>query len=261
MLFTFRSFALIGLILSTLLPLPCMAITQVKVGGYSFEPFVSHHNGHTSGLALDLIKLLNASQQQFKFEFVLTSPKRRYLDFDNKRFDVILFENKEWGWQQKDIEASQVFLTGGEVYITFKTPEKTQAYFDHIGNQSIAAMLGYHYGFAMFDSDEVNLKQKFSITLLNKQNTIINQVIAQMVDIGVVTNSHLQKQFKRNPQLKKQLLVSEKLDQVYNHTILVRKNSPVAIAEINTLLNQLNNSKKLTQLFSQYGLNPSTNRP
>lgn len=250
-LFTFASIAL-----SLTLSAHCIAVTQVKVGGYSFEPFVSHHNGQTSGLALDLIKLLNESQQDFHFEFVLTSPKRRYLDFDNNRFDVIFFENKDWGWQQKEIDSSQIFLTDGEVYITFKTPEKNQMYFNTITNQSIAGMLGYHYGFAKFDSNEVNLKQQFNITLVNKQNTIINQVLAQKVEIGLVTSSYLQRQFKVNPQLKRQLLVSDKLDQVYNHTILVRKKSALSVSQINGLLSMLRNSKRLSDLFSQYGLSP-----
>ena len=251
-----RAFIHIFALFSLVIAVPCAAITEVKVGGYSFEPFVNHHNGETSGLALDLIDLLNQSQQQFKFQFVLTSPKRRYLDFKQNRFDIILFENKAWGWQDKPIDASQVFLTGGEVYITANTPEKNQQYFENIANLSIAAMLGYHYGFAKFDANESNLKQQFNISLLTKQSTIINQVIAKKVSIGVVTNSYLQNQIKQNPALNQQILVSDKLDQTYSHTILVRKNSDISVGQINSLLTMLTKNRKLAKLFTQYGLNP-----
>jgi len=136
----------------------------ITVGGYIFPPFVEKKDNQYTGITIDLISEMNSFQNKFKFQFIPTASKRRYSYFDKGKFDLIMFEDISWGWKYKDIVASQVILTGGgEVYITKADLSKDQSYFNNLKHKSIAVILGYHYGFANFNSDETFLKDNFKI--------------------------------------------------------------------------------------------------
>ena len=229
----------------------------VKVGGYLFEPFVEGQSSSHNGLTLDLIKLLNQQQSDYEFQFVPTSPKRRYIDFERHLFDVMFFESKVWGWQKTAIEASNVFLKGGEVYIANRDQAENEAYFEELTSKKLVGILGFHYGFAKFNSSEKELKKKFDITLVNSPKTIINQILGKKAEVGVVTISYLKKQLKAHPEYKAKLLISKKLDQEYHHTILVRKNfSKPSIEEMNSLLAKITKNGSLKKLLKNYGITP-----
>ena len=227
----------------------------VIVGGYPFPPFVESTDGMFEGLTLDLIKEFNKFQKQYRFSFHPTSPKRRYSDFDKGMFDMLFFESIQWGWQEKDITASRVFLKGGEVYITRASPEKDQRYFESFTGKSLIGYLGYHYGFANFNSDETNLRKNFDITLSNSHKRNIQMILKKRIDIGIVTISYLNRYLMNHPENKNQLLISSKLDQVYHHTILIRKNNTPDVHEINRLLDEMKKAHVLSDLFRKYGLN------
>jgi len=228
---------------------------EIRVGGYLFEPFLSTKGVAPKGLTADLIALFNQHQTKYHFKLVLTSPKRRYMDFERHLFDVMFFESIHWGWENKSVVASKVFLNGGEVYIALQKKGRTQQFFDRLNEKSISGILGYHYGFANFVSDESILKKRFQISLVNSPKTVINQVLAEKVEIGVITESFLNKELMSNTDMGKKLLVSEKYDQVYHHTILLRKNLvDLDIEAINRLLNSMESNGALGALFKKYGL-------
>ncbi len=230
---------------------------DINVGGYHFPPFVEVEDGKPRGLSLGIIKLLNKQQSKYKFHFVLTSPKRRYVDFKRKRFDIILFEHISWGWRKHPIITSLPLLDDGELYITKMHSHKTNSYFNDIRSKRITAMLGYHYGFANNNSSPKYLNEHFSINLVNHFDTMINQVINNKTDIGVITQSYLKYQFLKTPELKKNILISKQFDQRYTHQILLRKNSRISKTELNQLFQQLEDNGKLEALFQQYGLSHS----
>jgi len=227
---------------------------EIKVGGYLFAPFIQTKQKQPTGLTPDLIELLNTQQTEFNFVLVSTSPKRRYIDFERNVFDAIFFENKNWGWQDKPILPSKVFLSGGEVYITLNSQFKDQSFFSDLKEKSLLGILGYHYGFAQFNSDEAWLKHHFKIELVNYPSTLINQILAKKAQIGVITESYLYNRFKLNPSLKPKILISNKRDQEYKHTILVRENSPLTIEKINSLLEKIKQNGELKLLLKNYGL-------
>ncbi len=227
----------------------------VKVGGYAFPPFVElSDNKKPSGITLDLIKKMNTFQQKYRFEFVLTSPKRRYQSFENGMYDLIFFESMVWGWQGKNVAASKVFLQGGEVYITKKTPEKNQFYFNDFKGKSMAGILGYHYQFADFNSDRTFLESRYNMKLFNRHSAIFKPIITGRIDIAVVTLSYLKNYLKTHPEIKDQIMISKKYDQIYNHTVLVRQNANPSVHDINHLLDEMGQQGLLKALWERYGI-------
>jgi ABC-type amino acid transport substrate-binding protein len=236
----------------------------IKVGGYPFEPFV-HIDGtmKAQGLTLELISLLNKSQTQYRFEFVATTARRRYRDFQEGHFDMMFFENPNWEWLKRGlpVEATHTFLEGGEVYIALNKSGRDQRYFNNFQGKRMAGMRGYHYGFAGFNANPTYLREKYNITLLDKNIDSIRLVLRDRVDIAVVTKIFLSKYLKENSDAQQQLLVSERLDQTYAHRILVRRYSAPNAKYIGKIIRKLEgemnaDSRKgpLVELWRRWGV-------
>jgi len=229
--------------------------TAIKVGGYAFAPFVMvDANNQSSGISLDIIKALNEVQSKYDFKFVLTSPKRRYQSFDSGHFDMMLFESKDWGWKSFPAVFSNVYLNGGEVYIAKKINNRSQDYFDSLKNKRMVVMRGYHYKFANFNADEATLRKKYKSVIVNSNKAIIDLILTNRGDVGVVTKSFLNQCFLKDQSMKEKLLISKKYDQKYNHTVLLREKSLIKLAEVNNLLDELKEKGHLAKIWKKYGI-------
>lgn len=233
--------------------LPAHAQQIVKVGGYDFPPFIDKEKGATS-LTLDLIGALNAFQSKYIFELVHTSSKRRFVDFDEKKYDLIFFESIAWGWQGKEVDESRVIMRGGAVYITRAEKGKDQRYFDDFKGKSIWGILGYHYGFANFNSNEEFLKKNFNAHMITSQGGLIEAAAKGRADISVVVREYLQVYLTKHPELRNKILVSKKFDAVNLYTILIRKGTKPDVAEMNQLLSDMENAGVLKKLWGKYNL-------
>ncbi len=232
---------------------PAIAQKVVKVGGYEFPPFVDRSAGGTS-LTFDLIAALNAFQKKYDFQFVDTSSKRRFIHFDEKRYDLIFFEAVDWGWQDREIEASKVIMQGGAVYITRAGNDKDQRYFEDFRGKSIWGILGYHYGFANFNADRDFLKKNFNAHMITSHAGLIEAAAAGRADISVVVNEYLQIYLLKHPEVRRKILISRKFDAVNAYTILARKGTSPDAAELNKLLSDMEQAGVLDRLWGKYNL-------
>lgn len=231
------------------------AESRVNVGGYIFPPFVEESDdGLVSGITIDMLEALNLIQDKYKFHFVLTSPRRRYQSFKHNSFDMLFFEDIQWEWEQHSIEATQVFLTGGEVFIALKENVKAKDYFNQLNDKSIAGVLGYHYQFAQFNSDPDYLKSKLNIYLSSDIDRNIQLVLKGRIDVAIVTKSYLNKFLLENSAVRSKLAISKKLDQEYHHTILVRKGTIPGVVEMNALIDKLIETGEFTKILNKYGI-------
>ncbi|CAA7612250.1 ABC-type amino acid transport/signal transduction systems, periplasmic component/domain [Candidatus Terasakiella magnetica] len=236
---------------------PVLARQVVKVGGYEFAPFVERSaGGPVSGLTLAFIEALNRHQDRFAFEFVLTSPNRRYADFEARKFDVMFFESPDWGWQAHTtpVDASRVFLTGGEQYIALAKPGRGQDYFRDFGRKRMVGMLGYHYGFAKFEADPVTLARTYRMTLVNDTAASIELILKERGDVAVVTDAYLKRYLRQHPDAASRLLISQHFDQPYSHRILVRPDGAISAGEVNTLLDAMEADGTLSGLWRASGI-------
>ncbi len=140
------------------------------------------------------------------------------------------------------------------IYITKYHHSKDQSYFDNFNNKSLAVILGYHYGFANYNADEDFLQKNFKIQFNTNHKGNIIKVLFERVDIAVVTLSYLKMYLKKNPDKKSKLLISNKFDQHYNHTILLRKNYKISKREMDELLTKMEKAGILARLWEKYGI-------
>ncbi|MCK9225727.1 MAG: transporter substrate-binding domain-containing protein [Candidatus Muirbacterium halophilum] len=227
----------------------------VKVGGYIFPPFIEmSKTGEVVGLTCDIIDGMNNIQKKYQFEFVLTSSKNRYKDMFLGKYDIIFFENILWEWSDYAVQASKVFLKGGEVYITNAEDGKNQIYFNNLDGKLLLGVSGYHYQFADFITDENYLKSNYNARMTKSHSDNILSVVNKKADIAIVTKSFILKYLHDNPEISLRILVSEKFDQEYNHTIIVKDNSSISVEEIDKILDDLKSSDIMEDILKKYGL-------
>lgn len=231
--------------------MPAGSTELVKVGAYPFLPFVDK----SGGLTADLLQAMNTFQTDYRFQLVNTSPNRRYRDMADGTFNVIFFENIKWGWDARLVDASKVFLQGdGEVYVALKQPGRGQEYFKTLEDKHILGVTGYHYGFADFEADPSVLAHKFHMTFSPDNEVSLRNLLAERGDVAVITKSYLNSYQAKDPQALSKLLVSDRLDQIYAHTVLVKKGSKPTAQDIEALLDKMEAAGVLKKLWARYGL-------
>jgi len=165
---------------------------------------------------------------------VLTTPIRRFKDYQQGLFDAVFFEDPNWGWLQGNhiISNSPVMATDSEVFIALKQFAKSQAWFDNLDDKTLIGILGYHYQLANFENNLSILENEYKMTLLSSHKKSIELVLKKRSDMAIVTRSYLNQYLNKYPQSKKKLLISERVAQTYKHQLLIR---PTQQLDINTL--------------------------
>ncbi|WP_404339963.1 PhnD/SsuA/transferrin family substrate-binding protein [Pseudoalteromonas mariniglutinosa] len=233
-----------------------MAKTLVRVGAYEFPPYVELDRDQTKGLTVDLINQLNKIQQEYHFQLVLTTPVRRYIAYEQAMFDAIFFEDLNWGWQQRNINIknSSTVATDEEVFIALKRVAKSQLWFNDFSDKTITGILGYHYQIADYKIVPEVLEKKYNMTLVNDHQASIELVLKQRTDAAIVTRSFLHQYSQQHPVQSDQLLISDRVAQVYQHQLLLRPDHKLDIATLFMWVQQLLQQGKLNEQFKLLGL-------
>lgn len=247
--------ALLCFALSCLAAQSGLAAQLVKVGAYNYPPYVIQaESEQPQGLLPDLLAALNQQQSDYHFELVPTSVTRRYRDFQNARFDIILFESPAWGWQNIALNTLDLQVEDADIYVAKAEPGRDQAYFEQIKGKRLALYSGYHYGFANFNADPEYLTREYNAMLNYSHESNLLMVQRGRADITVVTRSYLYSFQQMFPEQRAQLLVSRKVDQIYHHETLLRPQAPITSTALGALLQQLRSQGQLNKLFSRYQL-------
>jgi ABC-type amino acid transport substrate-binding protein len=229
----------------------------VKVGATEFPPYIIvTDTGEVTGIVRETIDYMNSVQTDYKFIAIPASAMRRHENFKKRFFDVSFYDNIEWGWDKSLAEASKVFMRGKEVYIARSKPGRGEEYFSDLKNKTMVGILGYHYGFANFNSDPVYLRKTFNMQSSTSNESSIKMILYDRGDIAVVSDAYLNWYLTQHPDAREKLLISKKVDQNYSHTIIVRKDIRPTIAEINKLLTMFRHSKEFKSIETRYGVTP-----
>jgi len=248
-------FRILRIVLCLLTALPALAEQEVRVGAYHFPPYaVKPESAAPSGLLPDLLAALNRLQGDYRFVLVPTSVTRRYRDLECGRFDLILFESPGWGWQDTPHRALDLHIEDAEVYVARAEPGRDEGYFDQLKGKRMALYSGYHYGFAGFNADKQFLAKEFGALLTYSHDSNLTMLLRGRADVAVITRSYLQLYLDRYPELSSALLVSRRVDQVYQHQALFRPQAPLAPERLAELLLALNSQGQLDDLLGRYHL-------
>ncbi len=243
------------LVLNLLLIQSASATQPVAVGAYHFPPYVfKPESDKPSGLVPDLLQVLNAAQDDYRFTLVPTSPTRRFRDLASGRFDLILFESPNWGWAKTEHRALDLQIEDAEVYVARAEPGRDQRYFDQLEGKRMVLYSGYHYGFAKFNPDQQFLAQHLGAVLTYSHDSNLLMVLRKRADIAVITRSYLQLYLGQYPEQGAEMLVSERLDQVYEHHALFRPQCPLTPEVFAGLLQMLDRQGELESLLVRYHL-------
>lgn len=221
---------------------PAAAQQIVKLGAYHFPPYAVNTADGMGGLVDELVIAMNEAQDDYVFEVVPTSAQGRYADLADGKFDAIAFESLAWGWEGQDVVASETFMTGSEIYVAKDGDGMDQTFFDDIAGRSIAAVYGYHYGFAGYNADPAWLHRNFVVQQPLNPCTSLYYVMEGRVDVAVVPELFLHVFLKKHPEFTGRFLVADKVDQTYHHTIVTRTDGPIPVDDIDAILADLKRS-------------------
>lgn len=195
---------------------------EIKVGAYDFPPYAKVTHNQVSGIVVNFIDLLNRVQSEYRFTLVATSSNRRFEDLKLKKFDMMIFESVHWGWKEREVEYFPFNLRDGEFYV-YRKNKVNEDEFLNFKERSISAILGFHYGFANFNSDQNYLKKNFDIFLSTSHIKNLERVQKERSDITIVTKSFYNMLKSQNSPYTHNLQHSKKYDQTYNIGAVKRK--------------------------------------
>lgn len=244
-------------VLVALWMLPSQAAQLVRIGAAHFPPYtVRPESGADTGLLPQLVEALNALQSDYQFVLVPTSIPRRFGDFKQGRIDMAIFENPAWGW--KDIPHTDVDmgLEDAEIFVAQRQPEghaiRQQDYFADLTGKRLALFSGYHYEFANFIAEPQYLAKNHNATLTYSHDSNLLMVLRGRADIALVTRSYLNDYFLRNLNVANELLVSDRIDQIYHHYAILRPAAPISGEAFGRLLQGLRDNGQMLKIFDPY---------
>jgi len=241
------------LLVAMLAAWPLAAQQVVHVGGAVFPPYVvKAEQSQPAGLLPQLLDALNQLQSDFRFIVRPTSIPRRFRDFEQARIDLSMFENPAWGWQGIAHSVVDMGLEDAEVYVALAEPGRGQDYFNRLRGKRLALFNGYHYGFADFNAEPQFLAKNFNATLNYSHDSNLLMVLHRRADIALVTRSYVRDFLQRHGQYAGQLLISQRLDQRYQHQVLLRPGAPISPQQLARLIEQLRGNGQLAAIFAPY---------
>lgn len=233
--------------------LPSQAAQQVRVGAAHFPPYtVRPESGADTGLLPQLVEALNQLQTDYQFVLVPTSIPRRFNDFKDGRVDMAIFENPDWGWKDIPHTLVDMGLEDAEIFVAQKKPDRDENYFKDLTGKRLALYSGYHYEFANFNADPKYLADAYKATLTYSHDSNLLMVLRARADIALVTRSYLSDYLLRNEKVGEQLLVSQRIDQVYHHYALIRPQAPITGEAFGKLLQGLRDNGQMLKIFDPY---------
>ncbi|RON48219.1 substrate-binding periplasmic protein [Pseudomonas frederiksbergensis] len=239
--------------LAVLWVLPSQAAQQVRVGAAHFPPYtVRPESGADTGLLPQLVEALNQLQTDYEFVLVPTSIPRRFGDFKQGRVDMAIFENPDWGWKEIPHTTVDMGLEDAEIFVAQRKPDRQQSYFADLAGKRLALFSGYHYEFANFNADPKFLAQNFNATLTYSHDSNLLMVLRDRADIALVTRSYLSDYLLRNEKVADELLVSQRIDQVYHHYALLSPAAPISGPAFSKLLQGLRDNGQMLKIFEPY---------
>lgn len=241
------------LIIISLMPVAVIAKTRVNVGLTSvLPPFVISHEKR-DGLVYDLIDAFNQMQGEYEFISRLFPSKRLRLEYENSETHLVAFADLSWGWAERGGQGTLKLTMGRDLFVSAKGNMAKEA------DDTIGAVLGFHYAFADFDSEK--LAQMSNVSLVKDEGSVLRLVVGGRVTRGIVSETLLKWYAVSRPEIYARLDIDkDHPDHTYVRRFIVLPASPIKFERVNGLLKELYISGKLKNIFAKYGLQVPENK-
>ncbi|NTS76467.1 transporter substrate-binding domain-containing protein [Catenovulum sp. SM1970] len=239
-------------LLLSLFTLAAQAKTKIKVGMNVHSPFYFEHGG---GAGTEIIKVFNKLQDNFEFKAITVPVRRTPQALRDKWIDISMWDNPEWAEHLVPVTTSISILTSYDRFIS-KQAELTPVKIEQLlNNHTIALVHGYHYRFTDFETDSTKLNKRFNVMLVRDEEAVIDLIIQNRAQIGVLSDTTLNFYLKQHPEVKLVINVSKQFDTRFNRYFLIPEGAKISAKTINELIVKANKSGLLAPIYKKYALN------
>jgi ABC-type amino acid transport substrate-binding protein len=223
----------------------------VKVGAYEYGVVYFFENGEPDGMVPILINLLNRVQDDYRFELVETSSRRRYQALETGEADLLLLESSQWDWPEYNVQFSDTIVREKDIYLALSSRTDAQELFADVTAHRMLCVLGFHYGFADYNADPEYLRKNFNVLLHYNESEILDALFAEEAPIAVVSGGFLARQLAREPELRERIIIADKPDATYELVSVLSMNSAIPLDEFNALIAELLTAGEVERLWQQ----------
>jgi hypothetical protein len=211
-------------------------------------------NGPVYGPIADFIGRMNTEQRDFAFELQLVPRLRVNLMFEAGEADVYPLRTLDWIEPGLKLLATRTLLETGDLYIArADNRHGGAAIFKDVRPLHIAGVRGYHY--RVFDNQPsaAYIRARFNATLLLSNEAVIKFVMLGRADVGIVPEA-IMVHALRNPELRRQLILSPQYDSRVALSHLVREGGPISVEAMDAIVLQLERNGDVARLREQLTL-------
>jgi ABC-type amino acid transport substrate-binding protein len=203
------------------------------------------------GDIVDFVHRMNEVQHKFRFDVVLYPRLRLNEVFADRQADVYPFRTVAWTEPELGLQPTRTIISSGDVYFALRANHfGGQRVFAEPRRRLIAGVRGYHY--VLFDNNpnEAYIRKRYKATLLHSNEAVVQFVLADRADIGIVPEMILAR-YLDEPATRGKLIVGG-YDSRVELSNLVRKDGPISVAEMNAIIEQLEKSGDVDRLRRKY---------
>lgn len=216
------------------------------------QPPITFQDG--TGLSLDITKELNKIQDKYNFKHDVLPTKRLVKMAVDGKLHIASFSNLSWSWDKTKVDRTEVLLEDRDVFITLNKEGKNSTFFEDIDGLTKIGVMGFHYKFIDSQLPPEVLKEKHSYTGVQSEKAVIDMILTERGEVGIVSTMSLKYFMKTDPVKFSQLLISNNFDTQYDRYYVIVKESPISAGEMNGLMDELKKSGTLKKLYHKYGL-------
>jgi ABC-type amino acid transport substrate-binding protein len=186
----------------------------------------------------DFVRRMNEIQDTFRFELAIYPRLRLNEVFARGQADVYPLRTVAWTEPELGLAPTRTIIESGDIYFARRDNHYGgPKVFDDPKSRLIAGVRGYHY--QLFDNDpvEAHIRRKFKATLLNSNTAVVQFVLADRADIGIVPAVILAR-YLQDPATRERIIVGP-FDSRVQLSNLVRKGGPISVEQMNAIVDKL----------------------
>jgi ABC-type amino acid transport substrate-binding protein len=227
---------------------PASAATKVIVATESWAQLMYlDHKNVPHGVLADFVHRMNEVQDQFDFELAIYPRLRLDRVFMDKQADVYPLRTVAWTRPELGLLPTRTIFTSGDIYFAHTSNRYgARLVFSDLKTRRIAGVRGYHYQLFGNNADEAWIKKHFSATLFGSNEAVVNFVLADRADIGIVPEV-IMANYLADPAMRARLIVGD-YDSRVELSNLVRQDGPISVDQMNAIVDLLVKSGDVAKL-------------